>query len=445
MPRSISVSGVAASARSTRRGCDLGIGVPSSAGSSSASVESMPRSGVSAASRCTTTRASAWCVAGRRTRACTARSAACSGEPGVPRLASIESTACWSSPRRAGRERPVDGRGQRGPQDREVLLGPAVLGRAPVREREGVVALQQRAPALAPAFRVVRGDAAVDDGVEPELEQLVGERVPDVRRLAHRLDALVGLARPERQRRSPAVRRHTIRPASGRGSAGAGSNRSMPASGASASTSRSAASRSPCRPATPGQQRGLLGQADAVGARTSSNAASSARRLPGQCAVPRAGPRRAVSPGSSGPLAAAAPVANPPRRTTGVTQAGRPATGAREPIFGSTGRHPVGAPSASAASGLVGAVARRVVGVRERGDERLRELAERIARANLEACTCLGNPVFRPLPAWRVLPPRPPGTEPGALLSELHAARAQAYGLVSAPCRVRAVRVRSTA
>ena len=52
MPRSISVSGVAASARSTTARIEAGIGVPSSAGLSSASVESMPRSGGNAAIRC---------------------------------------------------------------------------------------------------------------------------------------------------------------------------------------------------------------------------------------------------------------------------------------------------------------------------------------------------------------------------------------------------------
>jgi hypothetical protein len=39
-----------------------------------------------------------------------------------------------------------------------------------------------------------------------------------------------------------------------------------------------------------------------------------------------------ASQGSSCVSAAAAPVANPPRMTCGVTQAGRSSTGAREPI-----------------------------------------------------------------------------------------------------------------
>src|SRR4051812_6525343 len=52
----------------------------------------------------------------------------------------------------------------------------------------------------------------------------------------------------------------------------------------------------------------------------------------------------------------------------------------------------------------------RLVFVRQRGDERARHLPEGVAPPDLDLVVLIHQP------AWRVLPPRPPGPEPGALL-----------------------------
>ncbi len=118
----------------------------------------------------------------------------------------------------------------------------------------------------APALGVVRGDASVDDGLEPVVEQRVGERVPDLERLAHRLDALVRLA--SAQRRGGLARRpaphHVGRRRVGLGGRGEeaqalGLGRELLGQtqrGCELALSRQPGDR---------QQRRLLGQADAVG------------------------------------------------------------------------------------------------------------------------------------------------------------------------------------
>ena len=254
-----------------RRGSQFGIGVPSSVGRAGRRSSSMPRSGGSAAIRCTTTRASAWCVgwssdarlhgAQRGVLGGTGRAAL--GQHRVDGM--LEQPAPLAAGAARGRRRSARSAGSRGsPWRRRCFVG------APVGERErrrSAPAARARACASPPGSARRRGRRRRSGASARAARRRTGSRPPAPRASSPR--ARWACARASVVVVSPAVRRQTIvgRRRVGLGRAwGAGA--AGPACGASSSTSRSAAASSPCA-AEPGhgQQRRLLGQPDAVGAR----------------------------------------------------------------------------------------------------------------------------------------------------------------------------------
>ena len=103
--------------------------------------------------------------------------------------------------------------------------------------------------------------------------------------------------------------------------------------------------------------------------------------------------------GRTGRKAAADDLGRHPRREVGDGRAGAdPQAAARHPVED----------RAPAVHAPFGALARLRIVVGERGDERLRQLAERVAGAHPRVLIV----VCHGMPAWRVLPPRPPGPSP---------------------------------
>ena len=231
-------------------------------------------------SAATTTRASAWCVGWAAIRACSARSSACSGGAGRAALGQhrVDGVLEQAAPLAAG--------AARGPRRVSAIRRIARFSRrrrcfvgALVGQRECVVAVEQRVAAGAPALGVVRGDASVDDGLEPvrrAARRRTGSRSSSASRIASTRS--FGLRARSVVVASPAVRRHTSRTASGRARPAWAGSAGARRWGASSSISRSAAVSSPCaRQPRDRQQRRLLGQADARRHRRSCASSSSAR------------------------------------------------------------------------------------------------------------------------------------------------------------------------
>ena len=201
---------------------------------------------------------------------------------------------------------------------------------ARVGQRE-VVAVDQRAPrarasprgTCAATRRRRRSPASASSSSSANGFQTVSaSRIASTRGFG--LRALQRRARPRRP--SGATPR---RSASGRARPAWGAKRSRSAYGAISSTRRCAAAGSPGR-AQPGDASAAPPPRAARRRRRRRSGARRARRGP-RSLVARARRSRLALPGRAA-AAAALPVANPPRTTSGVTHAGMSSTGVREPI-----------------------------------------------------------------------------------------------------------------
>lgn len=297
-------------------------------------------------------------------------------------------------PQQATRRPTVGQRLRQGhPQDRHVLARPAVLGAPLVPHREQLVAVEQRLCPLRPAGRQRGADhPGMVARREPQVEQFVGERVPDGQCLAHRRDTGVlpppaesGTGRTRRLAPDDGIvpRRRRVRHRREAQLVGVGTDvvdqgqRARPVAGAQQPRDR--------------QQRGLLRHLDPVGP---------AVQQPRQLIQPRV----AEIPGEE-----RAPLGRQPepRGQVKLVRSQRPAGGRRargEATAHHLRRHPRGPAGhrgaradgesprrhpgqhrRPACGASLGALAGRRVFVREGGAERLRQLGGRVAGGDRHA------------------------------------------------------------